>query len=158
MYKVFYNLHIMCMCIWTCPAIAALAGQAFGSCLKITLSPERQLEHSAVVEAIPHHQTHIRWFTTFICCGCAYIYPYQVTAALSPSEGKSEHCVAVEATNPLKWVPTAMLHTYEVFHNLLMLWMCICICSNNVTTALVGQAYGSCLEFSLPPPWWQTRA
>jgi hypothetical protein len=46
--------------------------------------------------------------------------------------GKPQLGMVVEAIDPSKWSPTSMSDTYEVFHHLNMLWMCIWLNPYNV--------------------------
>jgi hypothetical protein len=47
--------------------------------------------------------------------------------------------------------PTSLSSSYMVFQNLHMLWMCIWMSPYHVTASLVGQAFGSYLDYgSLP--------
>jgi len=47
--------------------------------------------------------------------------------------------------------PTSLSLTYKVIPKLYMLWMCRWISLSCITARLVSQAYGSCLEFWVPP-------
>ena len=68
--------------------------------------------------------------------------------------------MVVEAVDPFKWAPTSMSNTYKVFHNLHMLWMCICMRRYHITTALVSKAFGltpTLLYFSRGKPQRSAR-
>jgi len=55
-----------------------------------------------------------------------------------------------EVINPSTMISTIFWNTYIVFCNLHMLWMCMCMTFHDITTALVGQAFGSYPQFWLP--------
>jgi hypothetical protein len=65
-------------------------------------------------------------------------------------EGKPELTAVIEAIDPFKWAPISISNTYEVFHNLHMLWMFICTCLYHVTATLLCQAFGISQGFWLP--------
>jgi len=64
--------------------------------------------------------------------------------------GKPQHSDLVEVVDPFKWAPTTLWIIQKGFHNLRILWMCICRCPSQVTAAPVGQAFGSYLQILLP--------
>ncbi len=79
---VFHNLHMLCICIWmsTHFITASLAEQAFGICLDFGSNSQGANKSEVLLlrlythpRRLPLHcQSHVRCFTTFICCGWTY--------------------------------------------------------------------------------------
>ena len=64
----------------------------------------------------------------------------------------AQHNAVAEAIDLLKMVPISMPNTtYKVVHNPHMQWMGTRMSPYHVTAAVVGQAFGSHIEFWLPP-------
>ena len=111
--------------------------------------------HQTHSSGLPYkYQTHIRCFTTFICCGCEYVWVLTTLCLIllpklllldliySP-RGKPQHSAVHEAINYFKWNPTSISNTHKMFHNLHMLWMWICMTSYHIMPDLVTHAFGS---------------
>ena len=121
--------------------------------------PRDKLEHSVVVEAMDPfkwahtsmsntywvlHNLHMLWMCI---CICPYhftpsLVSYLIKVALNSGyllRCELEHTsVMVEAVDPFMYAAALMLNIYKALYNLHMLWMCICICPDHVTTALAG--------------------
>ena len=52
------------------------------------------------------------------------------------------HIAVDEVKDPSKMAPTSLAHTYTVFHNLYMLWVCTWMSHYNVNASIVDQAVG----------------
>jgi len=100
---------------------------------------------------------HIMWKCICIC-------PYHVTAALvgqdfgifpriliTPQGQTTVHCGDWGYRIPFKWAPTWLSNTYNLFHNLHMMWMFTSTRLYHVTATLIGQAFECYLEFWWPP-------
>ncbi len=114
---------------------------------------------------LPHQcQTCKRWFSTIICCGCAYEWVLTTLQLLSsatsfgylelwiPLRGQDTvlWCVG-EAIDPFKMPPTPMSNIWKLFQKVKLLWMCIWMSPYHAIPALVDQAFGGFPESgSLP--------
>ena len=118
------------------------------------------------------HNLHIMmWMCICIChyhvttapIGQAFWNLPRIMAISRGVKPKLTAAAVIEAKDPFEWASTSTLsmsNTDKVFHNLHMMWMCICICPYYVTataSTLVCQAFGISLGFWLPPGG-QTKA
>ncbi len=102
------------------------------------------------------YNTNRGWFTTIVCCGCAYVWVLTTLPMTSFANllgdfsripvttlgRKIKHSVVVEAVDPFQMTPTSMSNTYKVFHNPHMLYMCIRMSHYHVTTDHFCQSFG----------------